>query len=66
MKHPWQRRVKAVHRYSRESLTAIPRIRADGRVQAWRHGDGEVAQPVFALLPDSRDTALTGDFQLAA
>jgi hypothetical protein len=66
MKLPWQRRVKAVHQYSRESVTAIPRIRAAGRVQAWRHGDGEAARPIFAPLPHPRDTALTGDFQLAA
>jgi hypothetical protein len=66
MKLHWQRRVKAVHQYSRESVTAIPRIHAAGRVQAWRHGDGEVAQPVFAALPRPRDTMLAGDFQLAA
>jgi hypothetical protein len=65
MKLPWQCRVKAVHQYSRESVTAIPQIRAAGRVQAWRHGDGEAAQPIFVPLPHIRD-APTGDFQLAA
>jgi hypothetical protein len=59
-------RVKAVHQYSRESVTAIPRIRAAGRIQAWRHGDGEAAQPIFAPLPHLGDPALTGDLLLAA
>jgi hypothetical protein len=44
----WQRCAKAIHRYRRESVTAIPRLRAGGRIQAWRVGDGEAAKPVYA------------------
>jgi hypothetical protein len=40
---------KAVHFYSRESGTAIPRLRAGGRLQAWRAGDGEAACPIRAV-----------------
>jgi hypothetical protein len=44
----WQRRAKATHRYRRESVTAIPRLRAGGRIQAWRVSDGEAAKPIYA------------------
>jgi hypothetical protein len=43
---PRERRAKAAHFYHRESVTALPRIRALGRVQAWRAGDGEQARPI--------------------
>jgi hypothetical protein len=44
----WQHRAKASHQYRRESGTAIPRLRSAGRIQAWRAGDGEAAQPIYA------------------
>jgi hypothetical protein len=51
MQFSWERRAKAVHFYSRESVSAIPRIRAAGNVQAWRSGDGECANPVYVRQP---------------
>ena len=61
-----QRRMKACHRYSRESVTAIPRIRASGRVQAWRAGDGEIARPIYPARAAAGISVLDRDLPLAA
>jgi hypothetical protein len=44
-----QCRATAFHAYSRESFTAIPRIRAGGHVQAWRAADAQVPGPVAGV-----------------
>jgi hypothetical protein len=62
----WKRRARAVRQYCRESVTAIPRIRAAGRIQAWRFGDGEVARPVYTVPPPARSPRSPTVFRLAA
>jgi hypothetical protein len=44
----WQRQATASHWYVRESLSAVPRIRAPARIQIWRAGDGDAALPIAA------------------
>jgi hypothetical protein len=60
-----QCRATAFHAYSRESITAIPRIRASGRLQAWRAADAQASVPArgarIIALP-----AATPALQLAA
>jgi len=66
MQRPWERRAIAAHFYSRESVTAMPRIRAAGRVQAWRVGDGEHAQPIYAMVAAVLDAGQAEDLRIAA
>lgn len=44
-----QCRATAFHAYSRESVTAIPRIRAAGHVQAWRAADAHAFGPAASV-----------------
>jgi hypothetical protein len=62
----WKRRAKAVHHYSRESVTAIPRIRAAVKLQAWRAGDGEAARPIYLPSPALLDPVPPRVLALAA
>lgn len=59
-------RAKAAHSYTRESATAMPRIRATGRIQAWRAGDGERACPIYAVQARVPAAAQRGNLPLAA
>jgi hypothetical protein len=61
-----RRRAKAVHSNSRESATAMPRIRAAGKIRAWRAGDGERACPIDAVPARTPAAAQQEDLPLAA
>ena len=66
MQVPWHCRAKAAHSYSRESATAMPRIRAAGKIQAWRAGDGERACPIYAVQARAPAAAQQEELPLAA
>jgi hypothetical protein len=66
MQLPWERRAKAAHFYRRESATAMPRLRALGRIQAWRAGDGDQASPVRAVAPSGPAQPLAEELPHAA
>jgi hypothetical protein len=44
-------RAAAFRIYTRESVTAIPRIHASRRIQAWRADDGREAVPIAGVAP---------------